>query len=296
MTTSPDPDARLAAPTVRAALQAATARFAAAGFDPPRLEAEVLLAHVLAVGPLDLLLEGSRALSGAEYSAFDAMVARRLTHEPSAYIRGTCGFYGRDFIVTPAVLIPRPDTEVVVEQALALLPTDATGTVIDACTGSGAIAVTLAAERPGITVHATELSTTAAVVARQNVAAHGLEARVTVHEGDLLAPVAHIADARLVVSNPPYILPADMPGLDEDVRAFEPDMALRGDGADGLGFYARLLADAPGVLAQGGALVVECGYDQEAGMRALPHPGFASPRLFRDLADRQRGAVWARTA
>ncbi len=189
-----------------------------------------------------------------------------------AYILGVKEFYGRDFEVTPDVLIPRPDTEKLIELALKRLPEDEALWVVDACTGSGCIGITLALERPKIRVIATELSPAAAEVARRNIARHGVQDRVEVRIGHLLTPMVSPPSPLggegpgvrfdLLVSNPPYIKPADIAGLMRDVRDFEPTLALVGIGDEGIGLHEELLREAPHILKSGAFVLLEIGYDQ----------------------------------
>jgi release factor glutamine methyltransferase len=224
-----------------------------------RLDAELLLAETLGLpGRVELYLQHDRPLTGGEVEGYRELVRRRSQGEPVAYLLGRARFYEEELEVTPAVLVPRPDTETLVEAALARLPMDGTGRLADVGTGSGAVAIALARKRQGLTVVATELSPTAAAVARRNVARYGLEARVQVVVTDLLAGVAGPFD--LVVSNPPYIA-ADDPRVEPGVRRFEPGLALF-SGADGLDAIRRLLVEVPPRLAPGGALLVEVGAEQ----------------------------------
>ncbi len=187
-------------------------------------------------------------------------MARRATREPLAYILGYREFYGRAFAVAPAVLIPRPETELIVEYALAHLPADRFVRLVDVGTGSGALAVTLAAERPAWHVEAVDLSREALDEARRNARTHGVLDRITFLQGDLLAPTMGTFDA--IVANPPYVARRDAPGLMPEVRDHEPALALYG-GPDGLDLPRRLLAEASGRLVPGGWIAMEFGYGQE---------------------------------
>jgi release factor glutamine methyltransferase len=248
----------------------------------PRLDAEVLLAHVLGWGRARLLSERQALLDTEQYARFEQLVERRAWLEPVAYLVGHREFYGRDFVVTPAVLVPRPETELLVERALAW----ARGrqgrplTIADIGTGSGIIAVTLAAELPDAHVYATDLSTNALEVAARNAERHGVAAQVALLRGDLLEPLPEPVD--LLVSNPPYTVLAE---IDENVRRHEPHMALDG-GPDGLAMYRRLLAAAPAHLASGGALMLEIGATQGAAVAALARQHFpgATVTVRQDLA------------
>lgn len=255
--------------------------FAGKGLPSPRLDAELILAHTLGLTRVDLYVRFEQPLQQSELASVRALVERRRKGEPVAYLLGKREFYGRTFAVDARVLVPRPETEVLVGVVLELLPkpgaaateTDAavaadgpTGEpaerrVLDVCTGSGAIAVTLAAERADLRVDATELSEGAAEVARGNASKHGVGDRVRVLLGDLFGPVEKGRRYDVIASNPPYIPSADVAGLMADVRDFEPHLALDG-GDDGLVLVRRLLNEAPEYLLAGGALVLEIGHDQ----------------------------------
>jgi release factor glutamine methyltransferase len=259
--------------------------FAKKGVDSPRLTGELLLSHALGCDRVRLYLDFDKPLGEPELAAFRELVKRRAEGEPTAYLVGRREFYGRPFRVTPAVLVPRPETELLVEAALAALPEG--GSALDLCTGSGAIAVSLALEKAGARVAATELSPTALEVARENAAALG--ATVELLQGDLFAPLA--ADRRfdVVVSNPPYVPSGELPGLSREVRR-EPPLALDG-GADGLALLRRIVTETPRFLTPGGTLLLEM---HESHSEALPalcrQAGFAAePR--KDLAGLWRYVV-----
>ncbi|MBH1989514.1 MAG: peptide chain release factor N(5)-glutamine methyltransferase [Myxococcaceae bacterium] len=196
----------------------------------------------------------------ADYQNF---VKRRQTGEPVAYITGHREFYGYDFEVTPDVLIPRPDTELLVEAALKRLPTDRPLRVIDVCTGSGCVGIALARERPNLSVVAIDLSAEAAQVAQRNALRHQVAHRVEVRVGNLLDPVLGEGPSfDLLVANPPYIKPEAYPVLMPEVLNFEPQMALLGMGAEGLGHHEQILQKACKVLKKGAFVLMEIGYDQ----------------------------------
>jgi release factor glutamine methyltransferase len=225
--------------------------FARKGVDAPRLTAEVLLAHALSCDRVRLYLDFDKPIGEAELARYRDLVRRRADGEPTAYLVGRREFYGRTFLVDPRVLVPRPETELVVEAALAALPEG--GRALDLCTGSGIIAVSLALGRPGAAVVATDLSEDALAVARENAARLG--ARVELATGDLWAAVHGDARFDVIASNPPYVPSAELPGLSREVRR-EPCIALDG-GGDGLAVLRRVIAGAPARLVPGGALVVE---------------------------------------
>ncbi|MFQ5845178.1 MAG: peptide chain release factor N(5)-glutamine methyltransferase, partial [Planctomycetota bacterium] len=244
-------------------------RLRAHGIESARLDAEVLLAHALGVGRgrLAMLLAGGGARRVAEgpRELFRRMLARRCRHEPVAYLVGRREFWSLDLEVTPAVLIPRPETERVVRAALELLP-PAGGEappVADVGTGSGAIAVALAVERPELRVVGIDISREALAVARRNARRHRVARRVTLVQADLLEPFLHAASDRaarerflMVVSNPPYLSRGERGSLMPDVARYEPQEALFAD-EDGMGVVARLVPQAARALEPGGWLVME---------------------------------------
>lgn len=256
--------------TVREAVAEGTRRIAAAGApaDEARQEAKILLARTAGLTPEAMIARPEAALGTGAEAAFCAAVARRERREPLAYIVGEREFYGLPFAVTPAVLIPRPETEFVVEVALGHLAGREAARVVDVGTGSGAIAVAVAVHAPRALVWATDVSAAALEVAARNAVANGVADRVTLAEGDLLAPVADAAPFDVIASNPPYIPAADIDGLEPEVRDWEPRLAL-GTHPNGLHYYLRLAAEAPPLLAPGGLLAVEVGQGQAEGVAAL---------------------------
>jgi len=230
-------------------------------------DAQLLLLHMLGLGRTALFTEPERPLSKAEQAAYEAAVARRAAGEPVQYITGQQEFYGLMLKVSPAVLIPRPETELLVEAVLARLPADQPVRIADVGTGSGAIAVALAHALPMAQVTAVDLSEAALKVATENAAAHGVTGRVKFLLSDLLARAgAEPFDA--VVSNPPYIPEGDRDSLHRQVKDHEPEMALFA-GADGLEVYRRLVPQAWAALKPGGLLAMEIGYGQREAVAAL---------------------------
>ena len=234
----------------------------AAGVRPQdaALDAEVLARKVLDCDRASLIVR-LREEEPAEFSAaYAPLVERRSLREPMAYIVGEREFWGRPFVVTPGVLIPRPETELIVEESLSLFRDQAPGLIIDVGTGSGCLAVSLAAEFRDARVVATDISMAALGVARRNAAANGVEERIDFRLADLLDTITERAD--LIVSNPPYVASGDAPGLVPEVREHEPHVALFA-GEDGLHVYRRLFPSARPRLRAGGRLILEVGYDQD---------------------------------
>ncbi len=252
-----------------------------APLDP--LENRILLCHALRLTRVQLITQSERRLDQAESDALKALFARRLRGEPIAYIVGLREFYGLDFRVTPDVLIPRPDTELLVELAMERLPTG--GALLDMGTGSGAIAVSIAHSRPDAVVTALDASAAALAIARENAAAH--QARVTLLESDWYGALAKDQRFAVIASNPPYIVDGDVHLSQGDLR-FEPVDALT-DHGDGLSDLRTIIDGAPAHLLSQGWLLMEHGYDQAAAVRALlAGTGFTDVQSWRDLAGIER--------
>jgi len=266
------------AASVGEALRAATQWLRASGSRSPRLDAELLLATALGVDRTELFRTPERVLTGSEERRFDGYLVRRQAREPVAYIRGRRAFRAIELEVTPAVLIPRPETETLVDVALEALAAVPGGgdagagpyepLALDMGTGSGCIALALAAENPFVHLVATDVSEAAVEVARRNAARLGLGGRVDIRHGDLLDDLPAQMRFDLIVSNPPYIPEAEYRALEANVREYEPRLALHG-GADGLDVYRRLVPAAAARLRPGGVLAVEVGAGQAAAVRAL---------------------------
>lgn len=286
--------------TIRELLAATKEWFEKRGIESARLDAELLLADALQESRMNLYLDRDRPLKEEEVAAYRERVKRRGMFEPVAYILGEKEFYGRAFAVSPAVLIPRPDTESVVEACLERLAPNESRTVIDVGTGSGCIAITLACERPALEVVGIDISDAALKVARANAEALGVADRCRFVKGDLLATddegvrALQSNDVAMIVSNPPYIADAQMQTLMRDVRDHEPEMALRGKDEDGLGHYRTLVAQAAERLAADGALVFEIGFDQGAGIRKLSAEGLSKAEVQKDLSGNDRIAIFLR--
>jgi release factor glutamine methyltransferase len=275
--------------TTLAVLDWTSQRFTEAGIAGARLEAQLLLARVLECSRMQLYTGFDKPLGETELAAYRALIKRRLGGEPVAYLLGEQELWGLPFYVDEHVLVPRPDTETVIEVARALREDRAAACrVLDLCTGSGAIAISLAKELPAARVIATEISEPAVAVARKNVERNGFAERVEIRHGDLFAPVdAQRERFDLIVANPPYIASAVIETLSAEVKR-EPRIALDG-GADGLVFYDRICAGAAEYLEPGGALVVEHGFDQaEAVASRFVAAGFTAVELTHDLGKNPR--------
>jgi release factor glutamine methyltransferase len=250
----------------------------------PPLETRILLCEALGLTRVQLITRSELVPDEAGRARLAQLLARRLAGEPIAYITGSREFYGLEFAVTPAVLIPRPETELLVELACERLPQGAS--VLDLGTGSGAIAVAIAHVRPDARVTALDASAAALEVARGNAQRHG--AQVTFLQSDWYASLAP-QRFDLIVSNPPYIVAGDAHLSQGDLR-FEPVDALT-DHADGLDALRAIINGAPGFLAPGGWLLMEHGYDQAAAVRALLNAkGYAQTQSWRDLAGIERAS------
>ncbi|NLD34469.1 MAG: peptide chain release factor N(5)-glutamine methyltransferase [Clostridiales bacterium] len=276
--------------TVRQALRDASARLAAAGVPDPDIDAAWLMGGVLSLTRLEVLARGAQALSDEEYARFEALMRRRLQREPLQYILGETDFMGLRLLTRPGVLIPRNDTEVLCEQALLRLRPGMR--VLDLCTGSGAIAVSLKAHCPQALVWAGDIAPEAIALARENAALHGADVNFAL--GDLFAPFAG-ARYDMICCNPPYIPTGDLPALQAEVKR-EPRLALDG-GGDGLNFYRRLLARAPLHLLPGGWLLLELGDGQADAVQRLAALDFEAVSVYDDAAmlPRTLAAQWKGT-
>lgn len=226
------------------------------GSDTPRLDAEVLLAHARGCRRVQLYTQYDTELTPAHRAAMRDLVKRRANAEPVAYLVGHREFFSLDFRVTPDVLIPRPETETLVVELIEAARELPSVRILDVGTGSGCIAVALAANLPQASVVAVDTSEPALAVARENAAKHGLAERIAFLHGDLFAPVDPAARFDFIISNPPYVTEEEFATLAPDVRDHEPRSALV-SGADGLDTIRRLIADAPKFLADGGRLLIE---------------------------------------
>jgi release factor glutamine methyltransferase len=295
--------------TVADALERAASILAAAGIVDARLDAELLLRHVTGWNTAALLVRAQDAVPDAVLQRFEPLVAERARRRPLQHLTGIAHFWRHEFLVTPDVLVPRPETEHLIEAALAWLGAVERPVVADVGTGSGCIALSIAYERPDAQVHAIDLSPAALRVARENADRLGLADRVRFHEGDLLAPLvdrlaplgdrlgplgAHPID--LVVSNPPYVGADEVETLAPEVRDHDPRMALVPPG-DRESVYRRLAAQARERLRPGGALMVEIGQGMEPEVsRIVTAAGLVVERVVPDLQSIPRVVVAARPA
>lgn len=281
--------------TIRRLLEWTTGFFTRKNVDPPRLSAELLLSHVLGVPRIKLYTDYDRELGAAQLVQYRELVRRAAEDEPIAYLTGRAHFFNLEFEVTRDVLIPRPDTETLVENVLQLARIT-TGLeaprVLDLCTGSGCIAAAIAHHLKRATVYATDKSAAAAEVARRNVERLGLGDRVHVEVGDLFEAVSRLVDAQpfdLIVANPPYIATDQIAQLDRSVRDYEPVEALDG-GVDGLDMHRRILSEAPQRLVPGGRIFLEIAFDQGAAAMEVirGHGQFEEAKVLRDHAGKDR--------
>lgn len=255
--------------TLARLLQEETNRLHEAAVDAPRRSAELLAEHCFGWDRVGLILHAEEPLADAQVAAFRALTARRAQGEPVAYLRGSKEFYGRDFLVTPATLIPRPETEHLVDKALELLP-ETFLTFADMGTGSGCLAVTLAAERPHWRGVMLDISQAALNVACRNARAAGVAARLLALRGDMAAPPLAAASLDLCVSNPPYIAEKEQADMSREVLAFEPAGALF-SARDGLHHLTALAGQAAHLLRPGGLLLMEHGAAQGPAVHQMLH-------------------------
>lgn len=268
-------------------LRRATQYLAERGVENPRLDGEVLLADVLGVDRVGVYLNFDRALREEEISLYRERIRRRGGREPLQHIRGKQEFFSREFLVSREALIPRAETEAVVEEVLSIPGGVVAARILDVGTGSGAIAVTLALELPEARIFAGDVSPEALAIARENARRLGALERVELRCGDLLAPFAG-ERFDIIVSNPPYVRGAEIEALSPEVREFEPRIALDG-GADGLAVYRRLAAAVPEALAPGGSLVFEIGVGQRPAIEEIfAAAGLRVVMVRRDLAGIER--------
>lgn len=284
--------------TVRRVLDWTTGYLQQHGSESPRLEAEILLAHARRCPRVQLYTRIDEELTPRQRETMRTLVQRRAKHEPVAYLVGFREFYSLDFQVQPGVLIPRPDTETLVLELIESARQQPAPRILDVGTGSGCIAVTAAVHLPAARITAVDLSAEALQTARHNAARHGVEERIRFLQGDLFEPLKSGTAPEqgepfdFIVSNPPYVAEEEWKQLPEDIRRYEPALALRG-GKDGLDIIRRLIAEAPQFLAPQGRLLFELSPEQDSDILALLNEAgcYTDARLICDLSNSSRVAV-----
>jgi release factor glutamine methyltransferase len=278
--------------TIAEAIQKAAMRLSAQKVENARLDSEVLLGHALGRDRAWILVHMQDQLGDTDQRAYENFIDRRAAREPLQYITGLQEFWGLPFIVTPDVLIPRPETELVVESAIKRGTTTATPVFVDLCTGSGCIAVSLAREHPRARIFAMDRSEAALHIARRNARQNGVADRIRFLEGDLLEPLSEtdlVGRVDVIATNPPYIRSDERPTLQPEVRDFEPEMALIA-GPDGTEIAERIINDAPNYLRSGGSLIMEMGMGQTNALRKIiaAAGAYTEPEVLKDLAGIER--------
>jgi release factor glutamine methyltransferase len=257
----------------------------------PHLEAEILLAHVLKFKRIELYTNHEKLVTPAELGKFKAMIQRRSQHEPIAYITNNQPFMSLDFYVDRNVLIPRPETELLVEQVVSCSSERNRGAscqlLVDLGTGSGCIAISLAKFLPTVKVIGTDSSPEALAIAQKNAETHNVTERCEFRQGDLFEPIQEKID--LIVSNPPYIPSKEIDGLMTDVKDWEPRTALDG-GPDGLDYIRKIIAEAPNHLSPNGTLFMEIGFDQGERVKKLAEEAgkYVEVKIIKDLNGKDR--------
>lgn len=285
--------------TIRRLLEWTSGFFTRKEVDSPRLSAELLLSHVLTLPRIKLYTEYEKPVGDDQLARYRDLVKRAAEHEPIAYLTGKAHFFNLEFDVTRDVLIPRPDTETIVEHLLQharLATTPSAPRILELCTGSGCIAAAIAKNLKNSSVLAIDNSPAALVVAKKNIDQLQLADRVLFAEGDLYEPLKTgitAAPFDAIVANPPYIPSANIAQLDRNVRDYEPHTALDG-GADGLTIIRRIIAEAPDRLAPAGRLYVEIQFDQGPAVVELARAaGLAEPRVVKDHGGNDRVLIAA---
>jgi release factor glutamine methyltransferase len=278
--------------TIRSVLTWAKGYLHAKGSDSPRLDAEVLLAHVLGKGRIDLYLDMDRPLGDEELASYRVLLKRRSESEPIAYILGHKEFYSHDFIVGRNVLIPRPETEILVEKAVELAPKDSD--VFEIGVGSGAVIISILLERPELTGYGNDVDSAALAVAGENARKHGVSDRLHLFAGDTCKALSK--RFHTIVVNPPYIALPQKSALKGDVRLYEPGHALFA-GNDGLDIIREIIAQVKACLFPGGRLIMEVGYDQKDAVEQMVRAAKDLNLLLwiRDLAGIDRAVILERT-
>ncbi len=274
-------------PTIDEALRSAAKRLSSRS-STPRLDAEVLLAHVLGMGRASLFARFTTKLDPDMQSQYDALLTRRSTGEPIAYLTGHKEFYGLDLHITPDVLVPRPETESAVEACLEALTFNASGLMADIGTGCGAIVVAVCKHNPCISAFATDISPAAIDVARRNCQIHGVEGQVRLMVGHLLKPLTE--KVNVIVANLPYVAPGE---ASPDVAMWEPQVAVFGGGEDGTALIREFLLHAPDYLLPGGTVIMETAHSQGKIVSELARASFpaADVEMRKDLAGYDRIVV-----
>ncbi|MFZ3090452.1 MAG: peptide chain release factor N(5)-glutamine methyltransferase [Nitrospirota bacterium] len=269
------------------------------GVPDPLAEAEYLLAHILKCRRVDLFINRNRLLEEEEIECFKKFIKKRSEREPSQYITGEVEFRGIIFKVTKDVLIPRPETEFLVEEAAKIVREQesrvkghGSWVIVDICTGSGCIAVSMAKEIPDIKVYATDISEKALFVAKENAKRHGAEDRIIFLQGNFLEPLKDRGlegKIDIILSNPPYVSEKDMEKLQPEIKDYEPLLALYG-GEGGLDSYRTIIPEALNYLRKGGYLILEIGYGQAEGVKKLfaQNPAYSKIEIIKDLSGIER--------
>jgi release factor glutamine methyltransferase len=282
--------------TIVNAINRATTQLSAAGVTNARLDAEVLLSHIMNRDRAWLFTHIHDALEDKTRRVFEGAVERRSKREPLQYIIGKQEFWGLDYVVTPDVLIPRPETELVVESALKIIRSkNKPVTIVDLCTGSGCIAISLAKELKASRVFAVDKSNRALNIAKENARKHGVSDLIRFLEGDLYQPLEMLdihGGVDIIVSNPPYVQSGDYDTLQPEVRDFEPAMALFA-GQHGTEIHCEIIAGAPVYLKLHGALIMEMGIGQAEFLTKMAQDtgAYGVPEIFKDLAGIERVIV-----
>ncbi len=273
-----------------------TRHFQERGIDSPRLTIEELLGHVLSATRLQLYMDLQRPLEAGELARLRALVEQRDARVPLQHLLGVSAFLGRDFKVDRRALIPRPETELLVEACLAELAISSEARALELGTGSGVIGLSLLAERPALRLVAVELSADAAALARENAAQLGLSSRLDLRVGDLFGPLGPGERFELMVSNPPYVANDVIATLEPEVRDHDPRLALDG-GAEGLEIIRRIVEQAGKWLLAGGLLALEIGDDQGSAVKALlEQAGFVDVQIKKDYSELDRMALGRKKA
>jgi release factor glutamine methyltransferase len=282
--------------TIIETIASATTTLSKAGIANARLDAEVFLSHIIRKDRVWLITHRDDVLDDKNQRDFDEAIRRRSKREPLQYIIGNQEFWGLEFKVTPDVLIPRPETELIIEAALTIVPDrNKAVRIIDLCTGSGCIAVSLAKELANAHIIATDASEKALAVARENTRDHGVADRIRYLEGDLFEPLKEL-DIRgqidIIVSNPPYVRESDLPALQSEVKDHEPLMALVA-GPEGTEIAQRIIRHATEYLKKNGALIMEMGLGQSGELTRMTEAtgAYGKPGVLKDLAGIERVIV-----